>query len=53
MPDLKVRDAVAAEYGDLLTPEVLNTLHALAPFDVTRQQVMRERLERRAARARD
>ncbi len=53
MPDLRIRDAVAAEYSDVLTREVRAAFHALAPFDITRRQIMRARLERRAARARD
>ena len=53
MPDLRVRAAVAVEYGDVLTPDVLAALHALAPLEAARQEIMRARLERRAARARE
>jgi malate synthase len=42
---------VAREYEDVLTPDAVGALKALAPIDRRRQQVMSLRLERRAARA--
>jgi malate synthase len=40
-------------YEDLLTPIAFDTLEALAGFNRDRQRLMRERIERRAARARN
>jgi malate synthase len=51
--ELKVSPRIASSYEDVLTREVTSALHALAPFDRQRQEVMTARLERRAIRARD
>src|SRR5262245_32189229 len=51
--DLRVRDAVASEYADVLTAEALAAIRTLVPFDRDRVDLMTLRLERRATRARD
>jgi malate synthase len=51
--DLRIRDAVQSAYGDVLTRAAVDALHALQPFERSRQDVMAARLARRAARARD
>ncbi len=53
MNGLRFSHEVAAAYEDVLTPNVMAALHALAPFDRERQQVMTTRLARRAARAKE
>jgi malate synthase len=50
---LLFREGVLKNYPDVLTPETLDTLEALAPFNRDRQRIMRERIERRAARFRE
>jgi malate synthase len=50
---LEIRGNVAAIYQDVLTPEVLATLAALARFDVDRKAVIRARIQRREQPARD
>src|SRR5436190_2471805 len=52
MSVLEFRSNVRAAYPDVLTPEAIATLEALAPLDAIRQQVMRERIARRNERAR-
>jgi len=52
-PRLQVRDGIQAEYADVLTPEALAALEALAPLNAERRRLMRERIARRAARFRD
>ncbi len=48
---LEIRPAVRSAYSDILTPEVLDALHALAPLDDDRKAAMSARIARRAARA--
>ncbi|MCA1583484.1 MAG: malate synthase [Acidobacteria bacterium] len=50
---LQVRGNLARDYQDMLTPEVLTALSALAELDDDRKALMRARIDRRAARARD
>ena len=52
-PTLEIRAQLEREYDDVYTPEVLDALHALAGFNEQRRRLMRERIERRARRARD
>ena len=48
---LEFRKTVRADYPDVLTPEAVRALEALAPFDADRKQLMRQRIERRSRRA--
>ena len=50
--DLEIRGNLATEYADVLTPQVLDALQALAHLDDDRKRVMAARIARRAARAR-
>ena len=50
---LDIREDVARAYPDVLTPETLAALAALAPLNGSRLSLMRARIERRASRARD
>ena len=50
---LEIGRAAHSGYPDIFTPEALDALHALAPFDEDRRAVMSARIARRAARARD
>src|SRR5262245_44190492 len=50
---LEIRGGLQSEYGDVYTDEALAALNALASLDKDRQAVMRARIERRNARARD
>ncbi len=43
----------ATGYDDVLTPDAIDALHALAPLDSKRLHVMQARLDSRAARARE
>ena len=52
-PTLEIRAQLEREYDDVYTPEVLDALHALAGFNEQRRRLMRERIERRARRARE
>ncbi len=52
MPSLEFRSKVLADYPDVLTPEAIAALEALAPLDKNRQAVMTARIARRAERAR-
>ncbi len=52
-PALQLRRGVKEAYPDVLTPEVVGALAALAGHDAARQRLMRERSARRAARASD
>ena len=52
MSVLEFRSNVLAAYPDVLTPEAVAALEALAPLDAARQEVMRARIARRAERAR-
>ena len=50
---LLFREGVRQHYPDVLTPEALDALEALADFNAERRRIMRERIERRAARFRE
>lgn len=50
---VELRAGIAAAYPDILTPQAIAALHALAPFDADRQAVMRARIERRRIRIRE
>jgi malate synthase len=50
---LEFRSNVRAAYADVYTAAAVDALEALAPLDADRQALMRARIERRAARARD
>jgi malate synthase len=50
---LEIRGNLESAYADVLTPEALAALEALAPLDADRKAVMAARIERRAARARN
>ena len=50
---LRFREGVQEHYPDVLTPEALDALEALADFNGERRRIIRERIERRAARFRD
>ena len=52
MSALEFRSNVLAAYPDVLTPEAVAALEALAPLDAARDEVMRARIARRADRAR-
>ena len=52
-PTLEIRARLEREYDDVYTPEALDALHALAGFNEQRRRLMRERIERRARRARE
>ncbi|HEX5108252.1 MAG TPA: hypothetical protein VFV95_07390 [Vicinamibacterales bacterium] len=49
---LEIRGNTRTAYPDVLTPEAIEALQALAPLDDDRKQVMASRLARRAERAR-
>ena len=51
-PALEIRRGVATAYPDVLTPEALAALEALAPLDDARREVMAQRARRRLDRAR-
>jgi malate synthase len=50
---IEFRLGIEETYADVLTPEVCATIQALAGFDLERKGLMQERLQRRAARARE
>jgi malate synthase len=50
---LEIRPGLESQYADVITPEVLSALDALAPLDDDRKAVMTARIARRAARARN
>lgn len=50
---LVTRAGVVRDYPDVLTPETLGAIRALAAFDLRRRELMRARIERRALRARE
>ena len=52
-PSLEIRAQLEREYDDVYTPAVVDALHALAGFDGPRRRLMRERIARRARRARE
>jgi len=51
-PGLELRHGIQAAYPDVLTPEALAALEALAPLDDARREVMTARARRRLERAR-
>jgi malate synthase len=53
MSRLDIRSNLQSVYPDVLTPDALDALQALAGFDADRQTIMEARIARRAARARD
>src|SRR5690242_6087976 len=53
MSALELRRGVAEAYEDVLTPDALAALEALAPLDDARREVMAQRAVRRRDRARD
>jgi malate synthase len=48
---IEIRSAARAAYSDVYTPEAVEALRALAPFDDDRHAVMASRIARRQARA--
>jgi len=50
---LRLRNGIQQHYPDVLTPEALDALQALAGFDSKRRQLMQERIARRAVRFKD
>jgi malate synthase len=50
-PDLILREGLEREYADVLTPEAIAALGALAPLNAERLDLMAARMGRRAARA--
>jgi len=50
---LDIRKGLESTYPDVLTPDAVGALRALAPLDDERKAVMGARIARRAARARD
>jgi malate synthase len=51
MNALEFRSTVKTDYADVLTPEVVQALEALARFDADRKHLMAARIERREQRA--
>ena len=52
-PSLETRGRLADAYADVYTPEALEALRVLAPLDGDRHALMADRINRRAARARE
>jgi malate synthase len=50
---LQIRGNLERRYPDVLTPQALAALAALAPLEAERRELMAARIRRRAARARD
>src|SRR6187399_2171476 len=50
---LEIRSGLESAYPDVFTPEAIAALEALAGLDADRKAVMKGRIERRAARARN
>jgi malate synthase len=50
---LRIQKGLLESYPDVLTPAALDALAALAPLNEDRRELMRARIERRAARCRD
>ena len=50
---LEIRGNLANAYADVFTPEAVAALEALADLDAERNALMKARIERRAARARN
>ncbi len=53
MRNLEIRGTLLDDYRDVFTDEALAVLEALSPLDKDRHALMKARIERRAARARD
>jgi malate synthase len=53
MSRLETRGGLRTQYSDVLSPQAMETLDALAGFEPARQELMRSRIARRAARARN
>src|SRR5947207_1788312 len=53
MSRLQIRGDLQTTYADVLTPQAISLLDALAQFDPDRQAIMADRIRRRAARARN
>src|SRR5215472_13724641 len=49
-PMLQLRGNLTKSYDDVLTPDVVEALNALAPIDNDRRQIMQARLDRRRTR---
>jgi malate synthase len=49
---LEIRSGLEKSYADIYTPEARAALEALAPLDLARKELMAQRIQRRAARAR-
>jgi malate synthase len=49
---LQLRGNLTTAYDDILTPEVIGALNAIAPLDVDRRAIMQARLDRRSGRQR-
>src|SRR5215471_13896084 len=49
-PMLQLRGNLTKSYDDVLTPDVVEALNALAPIDSDRRQIMQARLDRRRTR---
>jgi malate synthase len=47
---LQLRGNLTKSYDDVLTPDVIEALNALAPIDADRRQIMQARLDRRRGR---
>jgi malate synthase len=50
---LRLRDGILQHYPDVLTPEAIDALEALAGFNRKRRQIMHARIARRVARFKD
>ena len=48
---LEFRKTVRSDYADIITPDAVRALEALARFDTDRKRLMDERIQRRAQRA--
>jgi malate synthase len=50
---IEIQPAARTSYSDVLTRDAIDALHALAPLDDDRKAVMKARIDRRTARARE
>lgn len=50
---LAIRNGILPAYDDVLSPPVLAALEVMAPLDLERKRMLRERIERRTARLRE
>jgi malate synthase len=51
--NLRFRDGLLENYGDVLTPAAIDALNAVAPLDADRRALMRARIDRRTKRFRE